>query len=86
MKKIPKRNEIDAQYKWAVNDLYSTDADWEKDYEKAVRLADTGCQYQGKMCESAHTFYKALKDIKLIYSSKTQIDSLLSSLVFFVKT
>ena len=62
MKTIPKRQEIDNQYKWAVNDLYATDEQWEKDYEKALKLADEPCSYKGKMSDSEDNFYNALKE------------------------
>ena len=62
MKKTPNRSEIDDQFKWAVNDLYKTDEAWEADYQKAVKLAEEVCPYEGKMSESAEAFYKALKD------------------------
>ena len=31
IKKIPVREEIPAEDKWALEDLYSADADWEKE-------------------------------------------------------
>lgn len=62
MKKTPARSEIENQYKWAINDLYATDADWQADYEKAMKLAEQPCEYKGRMAESVQTFYKALKD------------------------
>lgn len=62
MKKTPYRSETDNQFKWAVNDLYETDELWEKDYQKALRLAGEPCVYMGRMAESADTFYQALKD------------------------
>ena len=31
---MPARSEIDDKFKWAVNDLYSSDEVWEKDYNR----------------------------------------------------
>lgn len=30
----PLRSEIDDEYKWAVNDIYSSDEAWNTDYER----------------------------------------------------
>ena len=35
-KRMPVRSEIDNEFKWAVNDLYSTDEVWEKDYIRDI--------------------------------------------------
>ncbi|MDO5403106.1 MAG: oligoendopeptidase F [Eubacteriales bacterium] len=59
---MPKRQEIDNQYKWAVNDLYSSDEKWELDYEKALRLAEEPCIYKDRMSESEEIFYSALRE------------------------
>ena len=33
-KELPLRSDIDSQYKWRLEDIYATDDDWEKDFEK----------------------------------------------------
>ena len=34
-KRIPKRSEVPAEFKWHIEDLYATDADFEKELEDA---------------------------------------------------
>lgn len=31
--RIPQRNEIPAEHKWSIEDLYATDAAWEQDQQ-----------------------------------------------------
>ena len=33
-KSLPKRNEVEKQFTWAIEDLYATDELWEKEYNK----------------------------------------------------
>ena len=33
----PLRSEIDNEFKWAVNDIYSSDNAWEEDYQKLIK-------------------------------------------------
>ena len=35
----PLRSEIDNEFKWAVNDIYSSDNAWEEDYHKLIKLS-----------------------------------------------
>ncbi|MFR4337264.1 MAG: hypothetical protein ACLT33_03680 [Lachnospira pectinoschiza] len=35
----PLRSEIDNEFKWAVNDIYSSDNAWEEDYHKLIKQA-----------------------------------------------
>ena len=35
---MPARSEIDDKFKWAVNDLYSSDEAWEKDYNSILEM------------------------------------------------
>ena len=35
----PLRSEIDNEFKWAVNDIYSSDNAWEEDYQKLIKQA-----------------------------------------------
>lgn len=34
-KELPLRSEVDNEYKWVLEDIYPTDNDWEKDFEKS---------------------------------------------------
>lgn len=37
-KNLPKRNEVDQQYKWAIEDLYPSDEDWQKEYDSLINM------------------------------------------------
>jgi oligoendopeptidase F len=62
MKKSPARNEIPDEEKWSVQDLYASDQDWEKDYDKILKLSGEPCKYQGKLGDSVQNLYEALKE------------------------
>lgn len=62
MKQSPLRSEIKQEDKWRIEDLYASDADWEKDYDRCVEDAKKSCRYQGKLDESVDYLYEALKE------------------------
>lgn len=62
MKQSPLRSEIKQEDKWRIEDLYASDADWEKDYDRCVDDAKKSCRYQGKLDESVDYLYEALKE------------------------
>ena len=39
----PLRSEIDNEFKWAVNDIYSSDNVWEEDYKKLISQTEKPC-------------------------------------------
>lgn len=59
----PLRSEIDDEYKWAVNDIYSSDEAWNADYEKIMNMAKEPCKYAGSIAESYEKLYQVLKEI-----------------------
>lgn len=59
-KTLPKRSEVPAEYKWRLEDIYPTDADWEKDVEKAKQLADQIAGLKGKIGSSGKELLDAL--------------------------
>jgi len=56
-----KRAEISDNYKWDIASLYADDADWEKDLERALALAEGFAGYAGRLGESAETLLEALQ-------------------------
>ena len=58
----PLRSEIDNEFKWAVNDIYSSDNAWEEDYHKLIKQAGEPCEYQSVLTESADNLYNVLKE------------------------
>lgn len=51
-KTLPKRSEVPAEYKWRLEDMYATDADWEQDVQKAKKLAEEISAKKGTLSES----------------------------------
>ncbi len=51
-KRIPKRSEIPAEFKWHIEDIYATDADFEKALTDAGKYPDILAGYAGKLCGS----------------------------------
>ena len=52
MDKLPLRSEIDAADKWRLEDMYESDALWEKDFEKITKLLKKPAAYKGRLGES----------------------------------
>ncbi|MDF2821924.1 MAG: yjbG [Clostridiales bacterium] len=59
--KLKKRNEIDKQYKWAIEDLYSNNEEWQKEYDLVKTLAEDLKKYKGKLGESSDTLIEFLE-------------------------
>jgi len=47
--KQKKRNEIPAEFKWKLEDLYATEADWRKDVELITKEAAAIAEFKGKL-------------------------------------
>lgn len=58
---IRKRNEIDEQYKWKLEDIYNTDALLEEDYNRVKELLQQETQIKGTLGKSASQLKKALE-------------------------
>lgn len=63
---MPARSEIDDKFKWAVNDIYSSDEAWEKDYNSILELTGQPSELKGRMGESAGMLYKSLKEYEQV--------------------
>ncbi|HHT98358.1 MAG TPA: oligoendopeptidase F [Clostridiales bacterium] len=63
-KSLPTRDEIDEKYKWAIEDLYLTDEDWEKEYSQLEELLEDITEYKGRLSKSSEILLKffVLKD------------------------
>ena len=60
-KRIPKRSEIDKQYTWALEDIFASDALWEKALNECRDYPEKITKYAGHLGDSAETLYSALK-------------------------
>lgn len=58
--KLKKRNEVEQQYKWKIEDLYENDEQWQQEVEVINTLVDELKQYQGKLGDSAESLYSFL--------------------------
>lgn len=60
-KNLPKRNEVEQQFKWAIEDLYQTDEQWEQEYNTLKERAQKTAEYRGRLSESARTLLEFLQ-------------------------
>jgi oligoendopeptidase F len=51
-KNLPKRNEVDQKFTWAIEDLYASDELWQKEYEKVKEMLPKAVEYQGRLSKS----------------------------------
>lgn len=61
MARIKKRSEIDRKYRWATEDLYENDNEWQEDFDKALELIDEISNFSGKLGFTADNLLKYLK-------------------------
>lgn len=59
---LPKRSEIDQEYKWKLEDLYETDTLWEKDYANLSQAISSFSQFQGTLSRSPENLLKCLTE------------------------
>jgi oligoendopeptidase F len=49
---LPKRSEVDKKNTWAIEDLYTSDELWQKEYEKIKEMLPRVTDYQGRLSKS----------------------------------
>lgn len=54
-KTLLKRSEVKKEFTWAIEDLYSTDELWEKDYNRLKEMIPQIEEYRGRLSESGKT-------------------------------
>lgn len=59
--RLPKREDIDVEMTWRLEDIYPDEALWEKELQEARTLAADIRKYEGRLGESAQNLYQALK-------------------------
>ena len=57
---LPKRSEVQKDYTWNLESIYTTDADWEADFARVVALLPEVRAYEGKLGESGEMLLEAL--------------------------
>jgi len=58
---LPKRDEIDAKYKWKLEDIYDSVDKWEEDFKQVKQLAAEIGKYKGTLGESGMKLLGCLK-------------------------
>lgn len=61
VKAVPRREEGDRKYQWHIEDLYESDALWQKDYELLENSIPELASYEGRLGESVETFLAYMK-------------------------
>ncbi len=60
-KTIPQRSDIDAKYKWRLDDIYATDQLWEEDFSKVEGLLPEMAKFKGRLSESGKTLLECFR-------------------------
>lgn len=59
--KLPTREEVPDQYKWRLEDIYASDADWERDFQKLRIMAKEIQAFRGRLGESGKVLLETLR-------------------------
>ena len=63
VKQLPKREEVPVELTWDLTKIYATDTDFEADFAKVKKEADSFKKYQGKLKENGDTLLEAIKEM-----------------------
>ena len=72
MTRIPARAEVPDSGKWAVRDLFASDADWRAAYNAAKAFVPRVAAYRGRLSESGETlleFFRLDDEISLAFDA-----------------
>ena len=61
VKKLPSREEIDEKYKWKLEDIYSSDKEWEKAKNDLVPQFEQITNYKDKLDDSPESLLNCLE-------------------------
>ncbi|MBQ8828121.1 MAG: oligoendopeptidase F [Clostridia bacterium] len=61
MDKLLERSQIDDNYKWNLEAIYSDDSIWEQDYKEVESLGNEFVKYEGNLSESGETLLSAIR-------------------------
>ncbi len=57
---LPERSEIDAKYKWKLEDMYDSQNKWEEDFAEVRALCQEILKFKGRLGESAEILFECL--------------------------
>ncbi|MES5925609.1 oligoendopeptidase F [Bacillus cereus group sp. MG9] len=60
-KSLPNRNEIEEASTWRLEDIFQTDAEWEKEFQAIKELLPKLTEFKGKLGDSADNLLEALQ-------------------------
>ncbi|MDQ0298834.1 oligoendopeptidase F [Salibacterium salarium] len=60
-KNLPKREDVPKEWTWDLEDIFSTDEEWEKEFEAVKNLLPDITSFKGTLGESADNLYHCLK-------------------------
>ena len=60
-KALPDRNEIEEASTWRLEDIFQTDAEWEKNFKLIKELLPKLTEFKGKLGDSADNLLEALQ-------------------------
>ena len=58
---LPARDQMDAKYKWKLEDIYANDSEWEEDFKKVRQLSGAMAVYKGKIAGDMNKLVECLK-------------------------
>jgi len=58
---LRERKDIPVEYKWKLDDIFSSNEEWEKTFVETERLIGFAGKYQGKLAESSDLFIECLE-------------------------
>ena len=61
VERLLKRDEVKSEYKWAIEDLYTSDAEWEKEYEELEDMIPKISSFQGHLGDSAKSLFEYMQ-------------------------
>lgn len=63
MAQVKERKDIDANFKWRLEDIFESDEKWESAFSEIKTLAKKFSSYQGKVCENADALAASLESL-----------------------
>ena len=61
IKNLPRRNQVDFKFTWAIEDLYASDELWQKEYEIVKEMFPKAMEYAGRLTKSAELLLSFLQ-------------------------
>ena len=75
MSSVPARDDIDEEYKWALESLYADDEAWDQAYEEAEALIEDLEAYEGRCTDDAATLLATLETYEQLMRKVSNVAS-----------